>query len=225
MKQYSQIIWDWNGTLLDDVEWSISCINTMLKKRGLATLNSKAEYHQVFDFPIVEYYRRLGFDFSKESFEKLAVEYIDLYHSSNEEISLFEDVTTTLAVIHELGLGQVILSASESSNLKSQISTFDVAGYFDEILGISDIYATEKISLGQKYIDRIKCKNEDEYNPHRIVLIGDTTHDKAVADALGIDCILVARGHQSHTKLNSTSPHVTDNFAGLIGFFTLVESE
>ena len=69
---YNHIIWDWNGTLLNDNWLCVDVINTLLKKRGmpLTTLNT---YKEIFVFPVIEYYHKLGFEFTDESFEEVQV--------------------------------------------------------------------------------------------------------------------------------------------------------
>lgn len=214
MINYTHVIWDWNGTLLDDFEWCISRINIMLRKRGLPILDSVESYHNVFGFPVREYYQRVGFDFEKEQFERLAIEYIDLYHSDDNSVALFPEAKKILTEIQQNGIHQVILSASEMANLVTQMKPFNINTYFDEILGISDIYATSKTDMGKEYMLRAKPKNA--------VLIGDTTHDKEVADALGIECILVANGHQSKNTLLSCGAVVVDD---LMDIKSISESE
>jgi len=205
MRKYTHVIWDWNGTLLDDVAWCMTSINVMLKKRGLPTLDSVDAYHRVFGFPVIDYYRRIGFDFEKEPFEKLAVEYIELYHDNKSDASLFPEAKGILADFQNRGIHQIILSASEIKNLSSQMRPFEIDSFFDEVLGISDIFATSKIDLGKVYIKRTQ--------PKRALLIGDTIHDKEVADTLGVECILVANGHQSKNTLLSVNAVVVDSLA------------
>jgi len=213
MRKYTHVIWDWNGTLLDDVAWSMTSINIMLKKRGLPILDTVEAYHRVFGFPVIDYYRRVGFDFEMEPFEKLAAEYIELYHDNKNDASLFPEAKGILADFQNKGIHQIILSASEIKHLLSQMEPFDLSSFFDEILGISDIFATSKIDLGKVYVKRTL--------PERAVLIGDTIHDKEVADALGVECILVANGHQSINTLLSINTVVVDSLAEIknnIGF-------
>jgi phosphoglycolate phosphatase len=202
---YTHVIWDWNGTLLDDVAWCMTTVNTMLAKRGLPVLGGLAAYHRVFGFPIIDYYRRAGFDFEQEPFETLAAEYIDFYHGGGSDAALFPGARALLADIQRAGLRQVILSASELSNLFLQLRPFGVDAYFDEILGIPDIYAASKMEIGKVYIAREK--------PGKAVLIGDTAHDREVAHALGVDCVLVANGHQSKNTLLSCDALVVDCLA------------
>ena len=206
-KKYTHVIWDWNGTLLDDVALCMKSINAMLKKRGLPVLGSVEAYRGAFGFPVIDYYRRVGFDFQKEPFEKLAAEYIELYHDEKNGASLFPHARAILAAFRDSGVRQIVLSASKLQNLISQIEPFGIGSFFDETLGIADIYATGKIELGKAYIQRTR--------PKRAVLIGDTIHDKETADALCADCILVACGHQSKETLLACGAPVVDRLSDI----------
>ena len=66
--KYKHIIWDWNGTLLNDTWLCVEGINKSLEKRSLQTITEEI-YRKVFSFPVEDYYKRLGFDFKKEPFE------------------------------------------------------------------------------------------------------------------------------------------------------------
>jgi phosphoglycolate phosphatase len=210
-KKYSHIIWDWNGTLFNDVEWGLKIINTMLAKRKLKILSGIPDYHKVFCFPIIQYYRNVGLSFDSESFEVLADEYISLYHSEKTGgCKLHHNAETVLTAIQKTGISQVILSASELNNLLSQIREFDIIKYFDEILGLKDIYAGGKMEIGLEYISGKKAKS--------VLLIGDTEHDFEVAKNMGVDCVLIAQGHQSKEKLLSCNVPVLDDISEVIGF-------
>ena len=209
--KYTLIIWDWNGTLFDDLKWCMSTINSLLQKRGIKTLDTISDYHNVFCFPIIQYYRNAGFDFNKEPFEKLAAEFIAIYHSDNTGNSqLYSGAEIVLNEIRNRGINQIILSASEIDNLLSQINMFDISHYFSDILGLSDIYAKSKIDIGKKYIEN----NKQE----RAVLIGDTAHDYEVACTLGVDCLLIANGHQSKETLLKCGVPVLDNILQVLDY-------
>lgn len=210
-KQYSHIIWDWNGTLFDDTNWCIEVMNHLLTSRGLKNIGSIEEYHEKFCFPIIDYYTSLGFDFERDSFETLASEFIDMYHSNNTgQSKLHNNALSVLNEIDRMGITQIILSASQMDNLYSQVNKFDIEPYFDAILGISNIYAKSKIQVGQDYINKS--------NVSKGLLIGDTIHDYEVAQALNMDCILVANGHQSEISLKSTSVPVVKDVKSVLEY-------
>ncbi|MGN1100061.1 MAG: HAD family hydrolase, partial [Christensenellales bacterium] len=60
--EYGFIIYDWNGTLLDDTAMCHDMLNELLDSHGLPAV-SMEKYRQIFTFPIKKYYERAGFDF------------------------------------------------------------------------------------------------------------------------------------------------------------------
>ena len=84
--KYTAVIWDFNGTIADDIDLGIGAVNKMLAERGLPILSTREEYRAKLRFPIKDYYADLGFDFSKEPYEKLAHEWIALYNAGEKDV-------------------------------------------------------------------------------------------------------------------------------------------
>ena len=201
---YSHVIWDWNGTLLNDVDWCVAQMNHMLKKRNKKPLSNVSDYHKAFCFPIIEYYKNVGFDFAEEPFELLAKEFIELYHSAgSDDMKLHDNAEDVLKAVQDRRISQIILSATAQDNLTMQISPFGIEQYFDEILGIADIYAKSKVEMGLDYLKRNKVQSG--------IMIGDAFHDFEVAQAMGVECVLVTHGHQCKEELLSHNVPVFDN--------------
>lgn len=186
-------IWDFNGTILDDVDTGIRAVNELLAARGLRTIASREEYQSVFGFPIRGYYERLGFDFSKESYETIAPIWVERYLHYVRDAKIFEDVRRTLTYFAEQGVRQVILSATEHGMLCQQLKELSVFEYFDEVLGLDNIHAASKVLLAREWRAR--------HTQARLLLIGDTDHDVDTARQMGAECVLIARGHQSVERL------------------------
>jgi phosphoglycolate phosphatase len=53
--RYQNIIWDWNGTLLDDVMLAINVVNEILRDHDKQALTHE-RYLEIFDFPVKHYY-------------------------------------------------------------------------------------------------------------------------------------------------------------------------
>lgn len=205
---YQHIIWDWNGTLLNDVPLCVQVMNGMLRERAMQQMDS-TRYQAIFGFPVIDYYRKLGFDFSVETFERLAAQYCEAYDSRVQECGLHQYAVTALDAAANLGLSQSILSAHKHSSLLDAVRHFDLTEYFHEVAGLADSNAAGKMELGRSLIARL------EADPARIILVGDTTHDCEVASELGVDCVLVAGGHHSKIRLASVHPHLLDSLRSL----------
>ena len=200
---YDTIIWDWNGTLLDDLDLSIKAVNVLLKDRDLPIL-TKERYKEIFGFPVINYYEKAGFDFSKEPFEIPARQYVKLYASGESDLKLFPDVIDTLSFFKDNNYRQIVLSAMKEDNLRKMISNAGISHFFDGIFGIKDNYAREKVSIGKQVVENLNL------NPEKCLMIGDTLHDAEVAEQCGFDCILFSGGHVAKQRLETTGYKIID---------------
>lgn len=191
--QYRWVFWDWNGTLLDDCDYAISVRNRIFPSFGLPTVESVDDYHEQFTFPVKIYYERAGV--TDENFIAVANAWMDEYMRGAESIPLHPDALVALHAFQDAGLSQVLLSASDKKVLFQQLSYYGIEPFFSAVLGLNHIYATSKLELGNTYI------SEHGIPPSECVLLGDTLHDAEVSNKMGIDCILIARGHQSEKAL------------------------
>ena len=206
MTHPKHIIWDWNGTLIDDAWLCVEILNTFLAEQGLDSIDH-VQYREVFDFPVRNYYRRLGFDFSKESFEDIADRYIEIYNARRFECRLHRDAHRVIRAFADAGVGQSILSAYEQTSLEQFVDHFGLTDSFEQILGLDNYLAGGKLDNGRRLIDRLGHKGSEA------VLIGDTTHDLDVARVIGVDCLLLVGGHQSLEKLENHGARVIQTLA------------
>lgn len=205
----NSIIWDWNGTLLNDVELCISSVNSLLKDRNLPLINTK-KYKEVFSFPVKEYYKTLGFDFEAEDFSIPAHQYIDLYYAGFDSCSLQKNTVEVLTHFREKGIRQFVLSAMEHKMLEKTLKIKGIFHFFEGVAGLKDHYAVSKVDVGKQLILDFKIEQDKTW------MIGDTTHDFEVAHQLGVKCILIADGHQTSERLEKTGGTVIESLNGLI---------
>ena len=193
MKGYTHLVWDFNGTLYNDVPESIESANDLLAAHALPPIRSVEDYRALFGFPIVDYYRRMGFDFEKTPYAELAPEWMNYYFEYSKDSAVYPDIPEVLDALHRKGMEQWILSATEVNMLRGQLESLEILSRFDGTLGLDNIHARSKRDIGVAW----KQANPDVC----ALMIGDTDHDAEVAEAMGIDCVLVAAGHQSRERL------------------------
>ncbi|MCX6256286.1 MAG: HAD hydrolase-like protein [Bacteroidia bacterium] len=210
--KYKHIIWDWNGTLLDDVWLCVDVINEMLSSRGLE-LMSIEKYRRIFDFPVKNYYLEIGFDFNKEPFEKTGIEFINAYTQRQYQCSLQEKATDALKYFSESGFTQSVLSAREHQALIHNLEYYKIKNYFIKISGLNDNFAYGKNDSGIKLIKELNI------NPVEILFIGDTIHDVEVAREMACDCLLIAHGHQSLERLKTKTNRILPSLNDLIDIY------
>ncbi|MBE0662787.1 MAG: HAD family hydrolase [Bacteroidales bacterium] len=202
------IVWDWNGTLLDDVHICVDSINIMLGARNLHQLDYES-YRDVFGFPVRAYYEKAGFNFLQEPFDVVAIQFIDIYREHLLNCNLFPEVMEVLNQILALQLPQYILSAMEQQLLETSLTEKGIPQFFNFIAGTSDHYADGKLGSAKRLQQMIEAK------PKEILLVGDTIHDFEVAEEMGWQCMLIANGHQSELRLEATGKPVLKSLAAL----------
>lgn len=207
------IIWDWNGTLLNDVDHCIRSMNRLLLKRNLPFLE-KQRYLEVFTFPVRNYYLSLGFDFATEPFEIPAEEFVLEYQHGFENVELYEGVERALEFFKNLGKHQYILSAMEHDALIKSVKERNIHVYFNNINGINNNLAYGKTELAKQIIEK------NSIDKSKAVWIGDTLHDAEVAHEMGISTILIASGHQSRQRLEKSGHLVLDSLQELVMYFS-----
>ena len=215
---YKHIIWDWNGTLFNDVELCVKLINSVLTKRDLPAL-SVERYRSIFTFPVKDYYALAGLDFTKYSFEELGKEWMDEYQERRFEVGLHSNTEEALNKIYSNGIEQSILSAYKHDTLLELVTHFNLNRYFTHLTGLDHIYATSKLDLGRDLMKKLEHLNNN------VLLIGDTVHDFEVAQAMNIGCILIAEGHQSKEKLLLCGVDVYDSLEQVIANAVIKKNE
>lgn len=193
-KSYSHIIWDWNGTLLNDFHLCHDILCGELKDAGLPPVPPES-HRELFHFPVRNFYESVGFDFKKIPFETLAKKYMDRYRAQVSRCELFEEAEQFLEKTWKEGVSHAILSAAPEVDLRKHVAHFGIDRYFSHIFGLVDDFASSKVQRGKDLLQTWKI------NPNDTLFIGDTDHDLEVGNALGVDVLLIADGHQSFEKL------------------------
>lgn len=206
---YKHIIWDWNGTLLNDIELCLQVLNRILARRGRMPITQE-DYRRNFVFPVIQFYKYLGLDTGEESFEQVSREFIDDYKANwFEECSLHSGTTDILSQLMDLGISHSVLSAAKQETLERGIQHYGIRTHFLGLKGADNIYAEGKIDKGRQWV------RELNWSPGEILLVGDTMHDYKVAKAIGTNCILMAHGHHSYQRLASTGVPVAHSLPAL----------
>ena len=195
------IIWDWNGTLLDDVDFCVEIIATMLSEHGLPSID-KTTYLQRFRFPISEYYEELGFSYEQVPFAELSKLFISRYKTGmHSRTQLYRGVREILEQLKTQGVVCSMLSAHHEDDLIVLLKEHGLRDYFFRVFGLGDHHAVSKVQRGQELMQELTT--ELALDPSTVIMVGDTDHDLEVAAAMGIDVLLLCEGHQDSDRLKA----------------------
>ncbi len=204
------VVWDWNGTLFDDAWLCVDIMDRILRRYGLPGLTSE-RYAATFDFPVREYYRRLGFDFARAPFEQVGAEFMREYERRRLECRLRRGARAAIERLARRGIGQTVISAYREDTLRELLRHFGLDRRMEGIVGGADIYAAGKTERALAWFRATGWRGRE------VMVIGDTTHDADIARAMGAQCRLVCAGHQSRERLTATGFPVVDRLVELWG--------
>jgi len=207
------IVWDWNGTLLNDKNLAVTAINVLLKKYDLKEINLE-EYLEVFSFPVIDYYARLGFDFDKTPFSVVGTEFIEEYTARMYDVQMHDGAKEVLQYIDNSTITQSLLSAAKQQMLDSLLDFHNIDKYFDRVVGLDNHYANSKLDAGKQWLKELGIPKT------QILFVGDTMHDVEVANDLGANCALIANGHATYAKLEASGERVFKNIIEFKNWFS-----
>jgi phosphoglycolate phosphatase len=209
--RYQHIIWDWNGTLLDDAWLCVEVMNITLTTRGMPPVTLE-DYAALFRFPVKDYYAEIGFDFAREPFEILSTEFITGYEARKVECQLRPGARQALTALASQRVPQTIISASNQPTLDEMLAHHQLASYFAAARGLDNHHAHGKTAIAQAWIA------EQGSDPAGMLFIGDTAHDVEVAQAIGVQAVLIYSGHQSRARLEATGVPVFDSLTDVLNY-------
>jgi phosphoglycolate phosphatase len=115
-----------------------------------------------------------------------------------------------LEALQTKNIRQFILSAMKQDMLEETLRFHGILSVFEKVAGLDNHYAASKIDRGRELLV------SSHINPEKTCMIGDTLHDAEVARELDISCILIADGHQSKKRLETSGVKVLSSLSDLL---------
>ena len=193
------ILWDWNGTLLDDTQAALDTLNIMLARRGAKPIALNF-FRDHFAFPCRPFYDAIGMHVEDAEWDALAKEYHDLYAEQPKQLN--REAIAALEEVKRAGAKQSIISALRQDLLDEVTARMGVASYMECIYGVDNLDGASKLDRALELMSRIAPQVGEQPD---VVLIGDALHDKEVADALKVRCVLCGQGSHAAWRLRQVA--------------------
>jgi len=212
MNNIKNIIWDWNGTIVNDAYLFVEIMNHTLTKYNLKNITIN-DYKTKFCFPIKTYWKNLGFNFDDSTFNTMNHEFIKLYKKHMQKPMLQNQIIDVLKYAQNQSINQFILSASEHTILNKLIQYYKIENYFKDVVGVDNLNACGKKKLGINLVEKYNI------DTNKTIVIGDTEYDSMVAKSIGCKAILVSFGHIDGKRLQNTGDMIINSYNDLITLF------
>jgi phosphoglycolate phosphatase-like HAD superfamily hydrolase len=197
------LVWDWNGTLLDDLTLVVAATNTSLAGVGGPRVTAE-EHRRDFRRPVEAYYAYvLGRPLGEGEFALLDRAFHDAYRAGLHTARLAADALEAIAAWPGT---QSLLSMFFHDELVPAVNGLGLAGHLSRVDGLRDAPAGgHKAPHLRAHLETLGLRGSD------CVLIGDSVDDAVAADDVGATAVLYLGGFTHESTLRATGKPVAAN--------------
>ena len=204
------IVWDWNGTLLDDLDIVVESLNVGTARFGVPPIDHDG-YRDHFTRPVRGFYDSLfGRAISDMEWAELNRSFHDEYHARVERARLTTGARETIDRVVDLGWSQSLLSMSMHDHLLEIVSSHGIADRFLSVDGIRSNTGGLKAGHLGAHLDSLQKE------PATVLLIGDTPDDAMAARGVGAGIVLYDGGSHHLDALHALGAPVAATLAGAL---------
>jgi phosphoglycolate phosphatase-like HAD superfamily hydrolase len=198
----THLVWDWNGTLLDDLTLVVSSTNSAFASVGGRSVDPD-EHRRQFRRPVAEFYAEiLGRAVDEEEFGRLDRIFHDAYRVGLTTTSLAADA---MAAIRSWSGSQSLLSMWFHAELVPAVETYGLAGLFARVDGLrTEVGGDLKAGHLATHLAELEIAGDE------VVLIGDSLDDAAAAASVGAVAVLYTGGFTDPSRLRASGLPVAD---------------
>ncbi|CAM5510350.1 phosphatase [Streptomyces tanashiensis] len=204
-KHGKHLVWDWNGTLLDDIGAVIGATNAAFAELGLESITLE-RYRELYTVPVPKFYERLmGRLPTDEEWTVMDGAFHRHYWERAESCGLTIGAAELLAARQESGLTQSLLSLAPHTELIPLVRRHGIAERFVRMDGRPDASTDGKSGHMVRHLAALEVPAE------RVVVIGDAADDALAAAHVGARAVLYTGGSHSRASLARVGVPVVDS--------------
>lgn len=215
------LVWDWNGTLFDDVAVVVAATDESFRAAGLRPV-TRADYHAHYTRPIPVFYERLlGRPVSEPEWIALNASFHSAYRRlvAAEGIGLVEGSRALLAGWVGAGGRQSLLSMYRHEELVPLVERLGIGSLFARVDGLRGGSGGVKAEHLRVHLGELGV------SPADAVVIGDSIDDADAAAAVGARAVLYAGGFHGPAGLAAAGVPVAHSLADAVAVASLPELE
>ncbi|MEU8502529.1 HAD hydrolase-like protein [Streptomyces lavendulae] len=206
----AHIVWDWNGTLLHDIDAVIVATNASFAEFGFAPITLET-YRDLYVVPVPKFYERLmGRLPTEEEWLVMDETFHRYYWAAADDAGLAEGALELLRGWQADGLTQSLLSLAPHEKLLPLVRTHGIDGHFLRVDGRTGPSHTTKAGHLVRHMAAMESAG---VTAGRTVLIGDAVDDALAAAHVGARAVLYTGGSHSRTSLEAAGVPVVDSLA------------
>jgi len=206
----THIIWDWNGTLFDDLPIVVEAVNACLRSQGAPPIDAEA-YRSRFVRPLNRFYEGLlGRPVDDDFLLQLDHVFQNAYSDRFDDADLNAEARDAIALVAAKGVTQSIASMLWHDMLVPTVRGF---GLDEHMLALDGNKGTVGETKDQHMVHHVERLNRmyPELRDQTMTVIGDIVDDAGAARAAGVRCVLFDGGSQPRGALEGQGVPVAES--------------
>lgn len=198
------IVWDWNGTLFDDVAACLHCANLILAHTGRPAIDENF-YREAYDIPIDRFYLNLGFNEDELRINKSKMQNIfhDHYEDHAIKSGLRDGAKEILARAKQTGVCNYVLSNHLRPSIEQNLDRLNIAAFIDSVMAFETRETQFYQPKGVRFATHMR---EVGLVPTLGMIIGDTPEEVHIGKELGLTTVALTGGNASEARLIAARP-------------------
>lgn len=196
------VVWDWNGTLLDDHHLVVDGLNAVLDDAGIDRVDVTT-YQRLYTRPIQVFYERVfGRPIGDGEWQRIDDVFHDAYDQALARVGLASDAEVALDAVARGGRTQSLLSMYRHDDLVPLVDRFGIADRFARIDGVRGTGGGTKAPYLEAHLGGII--SDPATDAGDVLVIGDAVDDATAASHVGARCVLYDGGAHPRGQLEAT---------------------
>lgn len=208
MRDVRHIVWDWNGTILDDSHAVVDSVNAVCADYGRAPIDL-AYWRSIYRRPVLASYQDLlGTELTGEDWARIDRVYHEAYRELLSTCRLATGVPDALRHWSGTGRGQSLLSMWFHHELVPLVTELGLVELFARVDGLRAGIGGGGGSKAEHLAEHLAAQGLDAAD---VVVIGDVADDATAAESVGARCVLVTTGVMDGSALRTLGVPVVDS--------------
>jgi len=187
VSRYELVVFDWDGTLMDSTRLIAACLQEACRDVG-APVPSDSDALFVIGLNLADTFRRVVPGLDPEAQRRLAERYRHHFLAREHEAPLYAGVREMLAELHARGKRLAVATGKARRGLERALDATGLRAWFEATRCADEGFAKPHPDMLLMLLDMTGVE------PHRALMVGDTTHDLELAANAGIDAVSVSYG-------------------------------